>query len=146
MGFIETRPEKSTRSPSRISTWPSIGSSGENATRSRPFSLVTFNAPWGSAFTKPPVPLTGNQYSVQVSAECGAKPVCLKGVRVLSPAAWLNSRPDCTSTYWPSWSLSSPSQIIPWRDSPQIHAFFPSFSSRAAYRPIPKSSSCQYPP
>ena len=91
---------------------------------------ITLSAPRSLAFTKPRVPFTGNQYSVHVSVEYGSNPRCLNGVTVLCSAAWLNSRPDCTSTYWPSVSVSSFSQIIPWRDSPQIHAFFPSLSSR----------------
>ena len=91
-----------------------------------------FSAPCSLAVTKPPVAFTGNQYSVHVSVEYGSKPRCLNGVYVLASAAWLNRRPDCTSTYCPSVSVSSFSQIIPCRDSPQIHAFFPSLSSRGA--------------
>ena len=128
----------------RTSTWRAgvNGAAAFAPGRSCP-GWITFSTTRGVASTKPPVPFTGNQYSVHVSDECGSKPRCLNGVDVLASAAWLKRRPDCTSTYWPSVSVSSVSQIIPWRESPQIQAFFPSLSSRVEYRPIPKSSSCQ---
>jgi hypothetical protein len=102
-------------------------------------SCVTLSAPAALAVTKPLVPTTGIHRSVQRSVRCGAKPRCLNGVRVLPSTDWLNSRPDCTSAYCPSRSVSSCSQIIPCRDSPQIQIFFPAFSSRGAVRTIPKS-------
>ena len=113
----------------------SIDSSGEkrSVTRDGPLPVAdTFRAPCSLAATNPSVPLTGNQYSVHVSLEYGSKPRCLNGVKVLPSAAWLNRRPDCTSTYCPSVSVSSFSQIIPWRERPQIQIFLPSFSSRGA--------------
>jgi hypothetical protein len=40
----------------------------------------------------------------------------------------LKKRPDCTSTYWPSLSVRSFSQIIPCRERPQIQIFLPGLS------------------
>ncbi len=132
-----------TRSPSSTSSASSICCRGENSTSIPPGAGRTLSAPTGEAATRPFVPLTGNQYSVQRSVAYGEKPRCLKGVSVLPSAAWLNERPDCTSTYCPSLSVSSFSQIMPCRERPQIQIFLPSFSSRGAKRPMPKSSSCQ---
>ena len=75
--------------------------------------VVTFIAPMRLAATNPFVPDTGYHHSVQRSAVCGANPRCRNGVKVLASAAWLNSRPDCTSAYWPSVSVSNFSQIMP---------------------------------
>src|SRR5438046_3391631 len=105
-----------------------------------------FSAPKLLATTNPFVFITGNQYSVHTSVVCGKNPLCLKGVNVLLSADWLNSLPLCTSTYWPSVSVSSFSHIIPCCDNPHIHIFLPALSSCVEYRPMPKSSSCQYPP
>ena len=92
--------------------------------------MATFSAPTRLALAMPLVPATGYQYSVQRSAVCGVNPRCLNGVKVLCSADWLNRRPDCTSAYCPSVSVSSCSQIIPCRESPQIQIFLPAFSSR----------------
>src|SRR5438445_13607266 len=119
------------------------GCTGENNSFTQPFSCWTFSAPNGLAVTNPCVPSTGYQYSCQVSVPYGAKLRCLKGVRLLFSLFWLNSRPDCSSTYWPSVSVNNFSQIMPCRDSPQIQIFLPALSSCAPQRTIPNSSLCQ---
>ena len=138
-----TRVARRRRPAVAITSESSIASTGESATTSRSPTRVTFIAPTVPATTNPFVPTTGIHCSVQRSVRCGVNPRCLNGEKVLPSALWLNRRPDCSSEYWPSVSVSNDSQIIPCRDSPQIQIFPPGFSSRGATRAMPKSFACQ---
>ena len=91
--------------------------------------------------------MTGIQYSTHCSVANGANSRFLNGVYELSPLHWLNRRPAWISTYcFAGGSVRRSSQIMPWRERPQIQTFRPRFPSIGMIDATPKSSSRWYTP
>ena len=80
MGKNETVSSNSFPPPLRISTTPSFSINECIFTRITLSAFSTPITPIDEASSTPPVPLTGNQVSLQLSEACGSKPAFLTGL------------------------------------------------------------------